>query len=87
MRRFLWLLMAAYAGLSQPTSQAAFEVASVKPSPPSSGDALNINLGAEGHGTVRMANVTLGECVLWAHDLVSAEQFWNGRLTMKASQA
>jgi hypothetical protein len=29
MRRFLWLLMAAYAGLSQSTSQPAFEVASV----------------------------------------------------------
>jgi len=73
-RRFFWLLAAAYAGLSQPTSQPAFEVASVKPSPPPSGDALYINLGAENHGTVRMTNVTLSECILWAYDLVSAEQ-------------
>jgi uncharacterized protein (TIGR03435 family) len=74
MRRFLWLLLPVCAGLTQPTSQPAFDVATVKPSPPPSGDAIYINLGAESHGTVRMANVTLGECILWAYDLVSAEQ-------------
>src|SRR5215475_10466780 len=74
MRRPLWLLLAVCVGLSQQRSQPAFEVASVKPSPPPSGDALDINLGKESHGTVTMANVTLGECILWAYDLVSAEQ-------------
>jgi uncharacterized protein (TIGR03435 family) len=74
MRRFLWLLLPICVGLSQPTSQPAFEVATVKPSPPSNGDPIAINLGAESHGTVRMANVTLSECILWAYNLVSAEQ-------------
>ena len=74
MRPFFWLLLPVWAGLSQPTPQPAFEVASVKPSPPPNGDAIYINLGAESHGTVRMANVTLGECILWAYNLASAGQ-------------
>jgi uncharacterized protein (TIGR03435 family) len=73
-RRLLWLLLPLCAGLSQPTSQPAFEVATVKPSPPPAGDELAITLGAVNHGTVKMTNVTLSECIIWAYGLVSAEQ-------------
>jgi uncharacterized protein (TIGR03435 family) len=71
MRRWgAWLLFLGAACAQTP----AFDVASVKPSPPSPGDAISITLGAVNHGVVRMTNVTLGECVRWAYDLVSAEQ-------------
>lgn len=63
-------LLAASAAWAQP----AFEVASVKPSAPSEGDRLNINLGAVNHNTVTMANVTLSEAIRWAYHLVSQEQ-------------
>jgi uncharacterized protein (TIGR03435 family) len=80
-RRLLWCLMPLCAGLSQQVPQLAqqapppaFEVASLKPSPPSNGDAIYITLGAVNHGTVKMTNVTLSECIIWAYGLVSAEQ-------------
>jgi uncharacterized protein (TIGR03435 family) len=70
MRRFAWLLLPVCAGLCQP----AFDVAVVKPSAPSPGDKIYINLGAARHGVVTMANVTLSECIRWAYSLTSAEQ-------------
>jgi hypothetical protein len=66
--RFLWLLLPIWAGLSQPTPQPAFEVASVKPSPPPNGDALYINLGRRvtvqsGWPTLRWASASSGRTI------------------------
>jgi uncharacterized protein (TIGR03435 family) len=55
-------------------AQSAFEVASVKPSPPSQGDLLNINLGNASHGVVTLTNTTLSECIRYAYGLVSEDQ-------------
>src|SRR5579863_5256365 len=55
-------------------AQPAFDVASLKPSPPPPGDLLNINLGAVKHGEVTLANTTLSECMRFAYGLVSEEQ-------------
>ena len=58
------------AALAQTTT---FDVASVKPSPPS-GDLININLGTLTHGVVTLTNTTLSECVQYAYGLVSEDQ-------------
>jgi uncharacterized protein (TIGR03435 family) len=55
-------------------AQPAFDVASVKPSPPPPGDLININLGAESHGEVTLTNTTFSECLRYAYDLVSEDQ-------------
>jgi uncharacterized protein (TIGR03435 family) len=72
MRRIptLTLLSIATALAQSPT----FDVASVKPSPPSVGDRLDINLGAFNHGVVTLTNTTLSECVQYAYGLVSEDQ-------------
>jgi uncharacterized protein (TIGR03435 family) len=71
MRRtaILTLLSFATALAQSPT----FDVASVKPSPPS-GDLLNINLGTFSHGVVTLTNTTLSECIQYAYGLVSEDQ-------------
>src|SRR5580698_6742267 len=51
-----------------------FDVASVKPSPPTVSDRLEINLGAFNHGVVTLTNTTLSECVQYAYGLVSEDQ-------------
>ena len=51
----------------------AFDVASVKPSPPA-GDLLQINLGAFNHGEATLTNVTLSECIQFAYGLVSEDE-------------
>jgi uncharacterized protein (TIGR03435 family) len=66
----LWiLLMASVAG-----AQPAFDVASVKPSPPPEGDLININLGGVSHGVVTLANTTLSECIRYAYGLANEDQ-------------
>ena len=52
----------------------AFDVASVKPSPPSVTDRLDINLGTLSHGVVTLTNTTLSECIQYAYGLVSEDQ-------------
>src|SRR5579883_2980795 len=54
--------------------QPAFDVASVKVSPPQPGGLLNINLGTERQGEVTLGNVTLSECVRFAYGLASEDQ-------------
>ena len=52
----------------------AFDVATLKPSPPSSGDSIDINLGAAREGRVTLTNVTLAECVMFAYGISSSAQ-------------
>jgi uncharacterized protein (TIGR03435 family) len=73
-RRLVWSLLPFCAVISQPAPRPAFEVASVKPSRPSTGDLIDINLGTANHGVVTLGNVTLSECIRWAYGLVSEEQ-------------
>jgi uncharacterized protein (TIGR03435 family) len=70
LRRLACALLFCQAVLAQP-ARPAFDVASVKPSQPSAGDQIFINLGAANHGVVTMTNVTFNECVRWAYGLVS----------------
>ncbi|HEX3746253.1 MAG TPA: TIGR03435 family protein [Bryobacteraceae bacterium] len=51
----------------------AFDVASVKPSPPA-GDLLQINLGTFTHDEVTLTNATLSECIQFAYSLVSEDE-------------
>src|SRR5215510_108142 len=52
-----------------------FEVATVKLSATVPlGTSIAINLGTFRNGTLTMANVTLGECIQFAHALVSQDQ-------------
>ena len=52
-----------------------FEVATVKvPTPVPFGQPIGINLGTFRNGTLTMANVTLGECLQFAHALISQDQ-------------
>ena len=52
----------------------AFEVASVKPSPRTNTDRLDINLGTFRNGVVTLTNTNLSECVQYAYGLVSEDQ-------------
>jgi uncharacterized protein (TIGR03435 family) len=52
----------------------SFDVASVKPSPPTVADRIDINLGTLSHGVVILTNTTLSECVQYAYGLVSEDQ-------------
>jgi uncharacterized protein (TIGR03435 family) len=51
-----------------------FDVASLKPSPPSASDRLDINLGTLSHGVLTLTNTTLSECIQYAYGLVSEDQ-------------
>jgi uncharacterized protein (TIGR03435 family) len=70
MGKLLVLLFPLAVALGQP----AFDVASVKPSPPPPGDLININLGTESHGEVTLGNTTLSECIRFAYGLSSEDQ-------------
>lgn len=59
---------------SQPRSGIKFEVATVKQSPPATGDSIVINLGTVQNGKVTLTNTTLSECVRFAYGLVSEDQ-------------
>ena len=54
--------------------QPAFEIATLKRSPPPEGDLININLGNVRNGQLTLANVTLSECLIFAYDLASNSQ-------------
>jgi uncharacterized protein (TIGR03435 family) len=71
MRRTILFSLLAFAALAQPPT---FDVASVKPSPPSDSDRININLGTFRHGVVTLTNTTLSECIQYAYGLVSEDQ-------------
>ena len=80
-RTAIYLLLAIVSSLSfraaraQPATPApAFDVASVKPSPPSGSDLLNINLGTASHGVVTLGNTTLSECIRYSYGLTSEAQ-------------
>ena len=51
-----------------------FDVASVKPSPPTNSDRIDINLGTYRNGVVTLTNTTLSECVQFAYGLVSEDE-------------
>jgi uncharacterized protein (TIGR03435 family) len=53
--------------------QPQFEVATVKLSPPPSGDAIPINLGTAINGTVTLTNTTLSECLQYAYGIVTSD--------------
>jgi len=70
-RTLILALLSLVAGRAQ---SPAFDVASVKPSPPSETHYININLGTLQHGVLTLTNTTLSECVQYAYGLVSEEQ-------------
>jgi uncharacterized protein (TIGR03435 family) len=53
--------------------QPQFEVATVKLSPPLTGDAIPINLGSAINGTVTLTNTTLSECIQYAYGIVTGD--------------
>ena len=76
-RTSLTLILAVFsfgAARAQSPAPPTFDVASLKPSPPSGADLLNINLGNLNHGVVTLANTTLSECIRYAYGLVSEDQ-------------
>lgn len=52
----------------------AFDVASLKPSPPPKGDTYNANLGSIRHGELTMTNCTLADILRFAFRITNAEQ-------------
>ncbi len=59
---------------AQSAARPEFEVATVKSSPPPSGDTININLGTVRNGKVTMTNVSLSDCIKFAYGIVSDDQ-------------
>jgi uncharacterized protein (TIGR03435 family) len=70
------LLITLGAAFAQPVDPGpAFDVASVKPSPPAlPGHNIMINLGGASHGVVTLTNATLGECIRYAYGLAGEDQ-------------
>lgn len=54
--------------------QGQFEVATVKQSPPPSGDRIDMNLGNIRNGRLTLENATLGDCLKFAYGLYSDAQ-------------
>ncbi len=67
--RCLLILFAAVA-----FAQPSFDVASLKPSPPPTGELYVANLGTARNGEVAVTNGTLADCVKFAYGLVGDEQ-------------
>jgi uncharacterized protein (TIGR03435 family) len=65
------VLAAATAGAQ---SRPAFDVASLKPSPPIEGDKIYINLGTARHGTLTLSNACLADCLRYAYSITNDEQ-------------
>jgi uncharacterized protein (TIGR03435 family) len=59
---------------AQAASLPEFEVATVRLSPPPSGDTININLGALRNDKLTMENVSLSDCIKFAYGIVSNDQ-------------
>jgi uncharacterized protein (TIGR03435 family) len=55
-------------------AQSAFEIATVKRSPPPEGDRININIGGVRSGMLTFGNASLSDCLKFAYGLVSDEQ-------------
>src|SRR5579862_7212446 len=66
----LFMLTAAFVAAAQ---QPQFDVATLKPGPPLTGDLVSINLGSFRNGTLTMGNVTLSECIQYAYQIVTAD--------------
>jgi uncharacterized protein (TIGR03435 family) len=64
----------ALAGYAQPGAAPQFEVATVKTSPPPSGDLININLGTLRNNSLTFANASLSDCLRFAYGIVSDDQ-------------
>jgi uncharacterized protein (TIGR03435 family) len=69
-----------------PAQSPAFDVASVKPSAPISGDSYVINLGTARNGEVSLSNATLTDCIKFAYGLVSDDQV-DGPAWIKSKEA
>jgi hypothetical protein len=61
-------------GLAGAQTRPAFDVASLKPSPPRTGDLLYINLGTASHGTLTLSNACLADCLRYAYSITNDEQ-------------
>ena len=59
---------------SQAGGRPEFEVATVKQSPPLTGDLININLGTVRNGKLTLTNATLSDCLKFAYGIVSDAQ-------------
>jgi uncharacterized protein (TIGR03435 family) len=59
---------------AQTPPHAEFEVATLKASPPLTGDLININLGTVRNGKVILSNASLSDCLKLAYGVVSDEQ-------------
>ena len=55
-------------------SAQSFDVATLKVSPPPTGNTFDINLGTARNGRVTLTNATLGDCLKFAYGLVSDAQ-------------
>ncbi len=55
-------------------SRLAFDVASLKPSPPAEGDKIYINLGTAKHGMLTLSNACLADCLRYAYSITNNEQ-------------
>lgn len=70
-----FLMTAVIAGIALPVlAQPQFDVATVKQSPPPTGDLYGINLGTVLNGRVTLSNTTLSDCLRFAYGLVSNAQ-------------
>jgi len=59
---------------SPPAARPEFEVATVRRSPPPSGDLIDINLGTVRNGKLTFANASLSDCLKFAWQIVSDDQ-------------
>ena len=55
-------------------AQAAFEVATVKASPPPASDLFNIDIGTVRNGRLTFSNASLSDCLKLAYGIVSDSQ-------------
>jgi uncharacterized protein (TIGR03435 family) len=73
-RLALGFLTVALMASAQITEPPAFEVATVRRSPPPEGDNININVGTVRNGKVTFANASLSDCLKFAYGIVSDDQ-------------
>ena len=62
------------AGMAHAQPHPAFDVASLKPSPPRTGDLLYINLGTARHGMLTLSNACLADCLRYAYSITNDDQ-------------
>ena len=71
LRLTVWSAIAVATACAQAPS---FDVASLKPSPPTMGDTIRINLGTVLHGELRMTNVSLADILRFAFAITNDQQ-------------